>query len=95
MRINIKVMIVVVKIKDFGHIPVIFIRFNPDKYFIGDTKIESCWTINKNGISSIKNNCIKQWNERLNILKQQIEYWTDPINKTNETLEIIQLFFDK
>jgi len=79
---------------DLGHRPIIFIRFNPDKYLIDNTKIDSCWTINKNGISSIKNKCIKQWNERLYILRQQIEYWTDPINKTNKTLEVIELFFD-
>jgi hypothetical protein len=27
-------------------------------------------------------------------LKQQIEYWTNPLNKTNKTLEIIQLYFN-
>ncbi len=33
-------------------------------------------------------------NERLTILKQQIEYWSNPINKTNKILEVIQLYFD-
>jgi hypothetical protein len=80
--------------QDLGHRPIIFIRFNPDGYLIGDTKIEICWSYNKSGISIIKNKNIKQWNKRLNILKQQIEYWIYPINKTNRTLEIIELFFD-
>ena len=28
------------------------------------------------------------------MLKQQIEYWTNATNKTNKTLEIIQLYFN-
>jgi len=28
------------------------------------------------------------------MLKNVIEYWIEPINKTNKTIEIIQLFYD-
>ena len=36
----------------------------------------------------------KEWEERLNALKTQIEYWINPANKTEKTIEIVQLFYD-
>jgi hypothetical protein len=33
-----------------------------------------------------------EWKERINILNQQIQYWID--NKSNKTIEIIELFYD-
>ena len=33
-----------------------------------------------------------EWEERINILNQQIQYWID--NKSNKTIEIIELFYD-
>jgi len=35
---------------------------------------------------------MSEWEERINILNQQIQYWID--NKTNKTIEIIELFYD-
>jgi hypothetical protein len=35
---------------------------------------------------------ITEWKERINILNQQIQYWID--NKSNKTIEIIELFYD-
>jgi hypothetical protein len=43
----------------------------------------------------INNRKIKEWNERLESLKSQIEYWTNPENKTEKTIEVIQLYFDQ
>jgi len=84
--------------KDFNFRPIIFIRFNPDEYIDGDNnKISSCWTIDKStGLCSIKKNKIKiqEWNDRLNTLKSQIEYWTDPGNSIDKTVEFVQLFYD-
>jgi len=80
--------------QDLGHRPIIFIRFNPDEYYIGETKIQSCWGYDKKGLCKIKPKYIGEWNERLTILKQQIEYWSNPLNKTNKILEVIQLYFD-
>jgi hypothetical protein len=80
--------------QDLGHRPIIFIRFNPDEYYVGENKIQSCWGYDKKGICKIKSKYIDEWNVRLIILKQQIEYWTNPINKTNKILEVIQLYFD-
>jgi len=42
-----------------------------------------------------KKNKVKEWNDRMNTLKDQINYWIQPENTTNKTVEIIQLFYDK
>jgi hypothetical protein len=83
--------------QDVGHRPIIFIRFNPDEYIISNNeKITSCWGITpKTGILKIKNNKADEWNNRLYALKSQIEYWTDENNKTEKTIEIVQLFYDE
>jgi hypothetical protein len=79
---------------DLGHTPVIFIRFNPDDYKSNDKNVTSCWGLDKKGISIIKKLKKNEWTERLNILETQINYWINPDNKTNKTVEIIQLFYD-
>jgi len=80
--------------RDIGHRPMIFIRFNPDVYFDNkNNKITSCWKPNKqNGVLCIPKNKQSEWNNRLSILKKQIEYWIE--NKTYKTIEIIQLYYD-
>ena len=82
--------------QDVGHRPIVFIRFNPDDYInANNEKIESCWSLTpKTGIMKIKKNKINEWNERLTSLKSQIEYWTNENNKTEKTIEIVQLFYD-
>ena len=81
--------------QDLGHRPIIFIRFNPDSYLDKNTTITSCWSNNKKGICTITNNKTDEWNQRLNTLTSHIDYWIDPINKTDKTIETIQLFYDK
>jgi hypothetical protein len=82
--------------QDLGHRPIIFIRFNPDDYVNKDSeKIVSCWGYNKSGISIIKKTQKKEWRERLESLKQQINYWCNPENVTNKTIEIIQLYYNQ
>jgi Holliday junction resolvasome RuvABC endonuclease subunit len=56
-------------------------------------KIPSSWTLNKQGICVIKKNKKDEWSQRLNALKQQVNYWID--NKTDKSIEIIQLFYDQ
>jgi hypothetical protein len=81
--------------QDINHRPLIFIRFNPDEYTTKNTKVSSCWGINKLGICSIKKTKIKEWTTRLESLKSQIEYWCKSENITNKTIDIIQLFYDE
>jgi len=80
--------------QDLGHMPIIFIRFNPDKYYKKDSIITSCWSINKNGICVISESKKTEWITRLNLLQSQIEFWINPINKIDKTIEIINLFYD-
>ena len=81
--------------QDLGHRPIIFIRFNPDDYREGENRITSCWGINKKGICVVKKSKKEEWNDRLQALKNQVNYWIHPDNKTNKTIETIQLFYDK
>ena len=79
--------------QDLQHRPIVFIRFNPDSYINQDgNEITSCWRTNKKGVIQIMKTKMSEWEERINILNQQIQYWID--NKTNKTIEIIQLFYD-
>jgi len=80
--------------QDVGHRPIIFIRFNPDSYRTKDGIITSCWSLNKMGTCTVKKSKQKEWQERLNSLKVQIEYWMQPDNKTSKMVEVIQLFYD-
>jgi hypothetical protein len=81
--------------QDLGHRPVIFIRFNPDKYINNNNEIiTSCWELNKKGICNIKKIKKDEWIKRLEVLKTQIDYWIDPVNKTDKTIETNHLFYD-
>jgi hypothetical protein len=79
--------------QDLGHRPIVFIRFNPDDYNNGKN-ISSCWGQDKKGICVVKKSKKEEWNERLNTLEETIKYWIHPENKTNKTIETIQLFYD-
>jgi len=73
--------------QDVDHIPLVFIRFNPDDYVKDGLKTTSCWNDGK-----IKKSKEKEWKERLEVLKTQIQYWVD--NRTSKTVEIVQLFYN-
>jgi hypothetical protein len=80
--------------QDLGHRPIVFIRFNPDDYEKDGTKITSCWSNNKNGICVVKKSKSNEWIERLRVLEQHINYWINPSNITNKTIETIHLYYD-
>ena len=80
--------------QDLEHRPIVFIRFNPDEYKKDGKTISSCWGNNNKGICVVKKSKMNEWIERLNVLKQQIEYWINTTNTTDKTIEIIQLFYD-
>lgn len=80
--------------QDVGHKPIVFIRFNPDEYLDNGKNITSCWGPGKDGILRIKKNKENEWKERLRILYQEINYWIQPENTTNKTIEISHLFYD-
>ncbi len=78
--------------QDLQHRPIVFIRFNPDNY-VDETGnvIQSCWKLNKLGVMHIPENKKREWNERIDCLKEQIQYWID--NPTEKTVEIVELFY--
>ena len=80
--------------QDVGHRPIVFIRFNPDDYDNNGIKVTSCWGNNKKGICVVKKTKKDEWVQRLNTLEEHIKYWINPNNKTNKTIETIQLFYD-
>ena len=78
--------------KDVGERPIVFIRFNPDDYTDENgKKITSCWAVNKERKMTVKKSKEKEWLERINVLKTQIQYCID--KKMNKTIEIIELFY--
>lgn len=77
--------------QDVGHRPIVFIRFNPDDYFENNVLIKSCWKLNKHGILVVPKSKQQEWNGRIDILKQTIQYWIE--NPTEKTVEIIELFY--
>lgn len=81
---------------DLGNRPIVLIRFNPDDYILqDDSKIQSCWNINNKGLCTVKKTYQKEWQERLNILKEKINFWLNPKNKTQDLILMEHLFFDK
>jgi hypothetical protein len=80
---------------DVGHRPIVFIRFNPDDYIKNEFNITSCWGVNKIGICVVKKSKTVEWEQRLNVLSEQINYWINPVNSTDKTIETIQLFYDE
>jgi hypothetical protein len=78
--------------QDLQHRPIVFIRFNPDAYTNKDgIVVKSCWKMNKLGVVQIMKTKEKEWEERIEVLKQQIQYWI--YNQVVKTVEIIELFY--
>jgi hypothetical protein len=79
--------------QDVNHRPIVFIRFNPDKYINKENKsVPSCFSITK-ATGVLKVSMSQKWKERLKILKENVDYWIN--KKTNKTLELVQLFYDE
>ena len=82
--------------EDLGFRQIIFLRFNPDDYINKDKrKITSCWDINTKGICAVKKSKKKEWLERLETLRNQINYWINEENKTDKLFDTIHLFYDE
>jgi hypothetical protein len=80
--------------QDIGHRPVVFIRFNPDAY-IDETgaKVKSCFTTNKNGITTISKAQQNQWKLRIQKLLESIQHWSN--TQADKTIEMVHLYFDQ
>ena len=74
------------------HRPVVFIRFNPDKYVNNKGEVvPSCWKEGKDGILRIQNE--DNWNKRLITLLEATEYHLVQI--PNKEITIKNLFYDE
>ncbi len=79
--------------QDVDHRPIVFIRFNPDKYFDKDgNRVDSCWEETKQGILRVAPKKQQEWEHRLECLVGLIQYWIE--NETNKTVEVVELFYD-
>jgi hypothetical protein len=78
--------------QDVGHVPIVFIRFNPDAYKLNQVTVTSCWGINKLGFCVVRKTKTAEWTQRLQSLETQIEYWAK--HRTDKVVETVQLFFD-
>jgi hypothetical protein len=79
--------------QDLANRPIVFIRFNPDKYIDenGET-IKSCFKYHRiSGVPMIENEA--EWNKRLESLKSTIEKHISTIPQKEVTIE--QLYYDK
>lgn len=72
---------------DLNHKPIVFIRFNPDKY----GKTPGCWKKNKSGICVVSHP--EQWQQRLDKLATEIKYWAT--NTTEKTIETVYMFYEE
>jgi hypothetical protein len=78
--------------QDLAHRPIVLIRFNPDGYTNQEgQKITSCWRLSNLGVMVIVKTKKKEWEERIQSLKESIQYWID--NQTEKTIEIIELYY--
>ncbi len=80
--------------EDLKNQNLIFIRFNPDAYYdFNKKRIDSCWTYDSRGRIQLNYAKISDWNNRLQILKDTIQYWLD--NRPEKLIEVVQLFYDQ
>jgi hypothetical protein len=79
--------------QDLDYRSIVFIRFNPDDYIDEKgEKVTSCWSTNNKGIFQVSKNKQKEWNSRLDSLKNQINYWIE--NESDKAIETIHLYYN-
>lgn len=80
--------------QDVAHRPIVFLRFNPDKYIDENgNKIESPWKHSRYGVTLKRATYKVEWNDRLSTLRQRFEYWLTHVPEKTITIEY--LFYTK
>jgi len=78
--------------EDLGHRDMVVIRFNPDSYeTLEGERVPSCWKLNKKGVVHIPKEQQKNWDTRIEVLLETIQYWID--NKSEKNIETFELFY--
>lgn len=82
--------------QDTGSRPLVMIRFNPDQYYDhNEQSITSCWEYTKEkGLCVIKKNKQTEWEQRLETLRNAIQFQIDYIEERKE-IDVIHLFYDE
>ena len=78
--------------QDLDHVPIVFIRFNPDSYVEYGKRVLSCWGINGYGICAVKKSKAREWSDRLSKLADRIRYWI--ATDVERTITVENIFFD-
>jgi len=80
--------------EDIGCRPIVFIRFNPDRYCNAEGKaVPSCWTCGKDGIVRVTPRHRQAWRQRLLALTDAVSYWSQ--RKPEKMVEVVQLYYDQ
>jgi hypothetical protein len=80
--------------QDFGHRPLVFVRFNPDGYTKNGQTQQSCWAINKaTGLCAIPKPRMVNWNSRLRALQFCISSCMATI--PDKTVTECRLYYDE
>lgn len=57
--------------------------------------MDHCYTrVSNKKICVVQKSKRNEWEQRLDSLGEQVQYWTQPENVTDKTVEVIQLFYD-
>lgn len=81
--------------QDCGSRPLVMIRFNPDQYYNNAKSIPSCWTTtNDRGLCIVKPAKKKEWESRLEKLKETIQLQID-FSEERKNIDVIHLFYDQ
>lgn len=81
--------------QDFGKVPIIFIRFNPDSYMDSTgTRVTSCFGYNTQGICTIKKCKVKEFDDRIRILLFTIQRYAHGFC-TERSITQLHLFYDE
>jgi hypothetical protein len=82
--------------QDFNHVPIVFVRFNPDSYYIESTgkNVTSCFGYDKQGVCTIKKSKIKEFDKRVDTLCSMIQRYDQGFRADRSIIQE-HLFFDK
>jgi hypothetical protein len=78
---------------DLGYSPIVFIRFNPDRYINNGVVHTSCWRANVSGIMVVKKSSEYDWKQRLSALCETITKYTKC--EPEKAITTISLFYNK
>ncbi len=78
-----------------GEHPIVFLRFNPDAYTdVTSAYHPSPWKRLQNGLVSITEESLFEWDDRLCMLVDRIEHYMDEANTPTEPLTVETMFYD-